>query len=216
MGELGRMGTTDSDPGQALAEPSDQGVHPGGRGLWFAVLIPALAGVVFTSIQIVEKIQIVERPETVLSCDINATISCSGVLTAWQSSVLGPPNALIGLIMFAFLASAGLAGVLGTRPSRAYLAVTWGLAVFFLCFASWFMYQTAFNIGLLCIWCTGIVTSVVIICAGLTRLAHHARVLGDGSFGRALDTGVRYRLDLVLWVGWWIVIAELLWLGLNP
>ena len=211
------MSTTDQGVEQEMASPPrDDAENPGGRGLWFAVLVPALAGVVFTSIQIMEKIQIVERPDTVLSCDINATVSCSGVLSAWQSSVLGPPNSLIGAIMFAFLASAGLAGVLATRPSRAYLAVTWFLGVFFLCFASWFMYQTAFNIGLLCIWCTGIVTSVVIICAGLTRLAHRERVLGDNAFGRALDTAVRYRFDLLLWVGWWLVIAELLWLGLHP
>lgn len=185
------------------------------RGLWWAVLVPALAGITFTSIQIMERIQIVQRPDTVLSCDINAKISCSGVLEAWQSSVLGPPNALIGAVMFAILASAALGGVLGNVLSRAYLLTVWGLAVFFLCFASWFMYETAFEIHLLCIWCAGIVTSVVVICAALTRLAERAHALGDGTAGRALSTAVRSRLDLILWAGWWLVIAEMLWLGLH-
>ena len=99
--------------------------------------------------------------------------------------------------------------------SRAYLLTVWGLALFFLCFATWFMYETAFVIHLLCIWCAGIVTAVIVICAALTRLVERSHGFGDGAAGRTLATAVRSRLDLILWVGWWLVLAEMLWLGLH-
>lgn len=204
-------------PESERAAAPDPGAPPtiGGRGWWAAVLVSGLAGVVFTGIQIVEKITISSQPSTVLSCDINSVVSCTSVLTAWQSSVLGPPNALVGAVMFALLASGGLAGVLGSRASRSYLLTLWGLAVFFLGFASWFMYQTAFRIGALCIWCTGIVTAVVVICAALTRLNHRHETLGDGSAGRGLALMVHSKGDLIVWAGWWVVLAALVWAGLS-
>jgi uncharacterized membrane protein len=185
-----------------------------GRGPWVVALLAALAGMAFTTIQIMEKIDILKHPGKVLICDVNSTMSCTEVLNAWQSSVLGPPNALIGAIMFALLGAAALAGLLGSQLSRAYLAAVWGLAIFFLCFTSWFMYETAFSIGRLCIWCTGIVTAVLLICAALSRVVDRAGSLGQGSFGHAIGTAVRTRLDLIVWFGWWLAIAGLLWVGL--
>lgn len=193
----------------------DPGVSPrAGRGPWFAVLAAAAAGLVFTSIQIVEKIAILKNPSTTLVCDVNSVMSCTDVLNAWQSSVLGPPNALIGAVMFTLLGSGALGAVMGNRLSNAYLATLWGLAVFFLSFASWFMYQTAFSIGRLCLWCTGIVTAVVIICAALTRLAERQRAFGTGAAGRVLHRAVHSGLDLLIWLGWWLAIAALLVAGL--
>ncbi len=205
-------------------ETSIQGMPPRGsrpdtfgcpRGLWAIVLTAASAGIVLTTIQILEKLAIVKNPGTVLICDVNATMSCSEVLTAWQSSVLGPPNALIGAVMFAVLGSAALAGVLRTRPTRGYLVTIWGLALFFLLFATWFMYETAFDIGRLCLWCTGITTSIVVICASTTRIVAREGALDDTLAGRSLRTAVRTGVDLIFWAGWWLAIAAMLWSGLT-
>ena len=185
-----------------------------GRALWAVAVVAALAGVAFTTMQILEKVAILTDPATSLLCDVNSVISCTNVLNAWQSSVLGPPNALIGAIMFALLGSGALAGLLGSRHSHAYLITLWGLAVFFLCFASWFMFETAFSIVSLCLWCTGIVTAVLVICACLTRLADRASAFGTGGAGNVLRAVVHTRLDLVIWVLWWLAIAALLWIGL--
>lgn len=174
-----------------------------------------IAGIGFTTAQIMERISVLKTPGTTLICDINATMSCSDVLAAWQSAVLGPPNAWIGGLMFAVLGSGALSGVVGSTLARGYLTTLWGLAVFFLCFASWFMYQTAFDIGRLCLWCVGITTAVVIICACLTRIVAQERALGDSGAGRLLDTLVRTRLDVLIWAAWWVVIAALLWIGLT-
>ena len=197
------------------AEPSAQRRTPADRRAWWVVLVAAFAGLAFTTVQIMEKISILKDPAAGLVCDISTTVSCTNVLNAWQSSVLGPPNALIGAIMFAILGSAALGGVLGGRPARSYLLVLWGLAVFFALFATWFMFQTAFVIGSLCLWCTGIVTAVLAICATLTRIAHRAHAFGSRRFGAWMDTAVKSSLDLIIWGGWWAGIATMLAVGLR-
>ncbi len=207
------MTASDTDDAPVL----ETGVRPrtASRGWWWAVLLSAVVGVTFTTVQIVEKIDILKHPGTTLICDVNARLSCTDVLNAWQSSVLGPPNALIGAIMFTVFLSGALAALLHSSHSAAYLATLWGLAVFFLCFASWFMYETAFSIGRLCIWCTGITTAVVVICMALTRVANAAGAFGTGGFGRAVGAVVHASMDVVGWVVWWLVIAALLWIGLH-
>lgn len=183
--------------------------------LWSVVLGASLAGVGFTVVQVLEKITLLKDPGASLVCDFSESVSCSDVLEAWQSSVLGPPNSVIGAVMFTVLGSGALAGFLGSRLSRSYVATLWGLAVFFLAFATWFMAETAFSIRSLCPWCVGITTAVVVICAALTRVAHHSRAFGDTRFGRAVDRAVARRLDLAFWGTWWLVIGAMLVLGLT-
>lgn len=181
---------------------------------WAVVLGASLAGIGFTVVQIVEKITILKDPYATLSCDLGERVSCSDVLEAWQSSVLGPPNSAIGAVMFSVLASAALAGFLGGRLSRSYIATMWGLAVFFLAFATWFMFETAFSIRSLCPWCIGITTAVVAICAALTRVGHRTGSFGQTALGRLVARAVDRRLDLAFWAAWWLLIAAFLAIGL--
>lgn len=181
-----------------------------GRTPWAAVVVAAGAGIAFTAIQTVERISILKDPSGELLCDVNAIVSCSTVLGAWQSSViLGIPNAFIGAVMFAMFLATGLAGLLGSRLSRAYLWTVLGLTIFFAAFATWFMVQTAFVIGALCLWCLGIVTAVAVIGAALTRLV--AREAPEGGRLRLLD---RAGVDLLVWLGWWVLVVGLVAVGL--
>lgn len=180
------------------------------RPAWI-VLIAALLGIGFTATQLVERIAVLRDPAAAVPCDVNAVLSCSSVLDAWQSSViLGVPNAFIGGVMFAILLSGALGVMLGTPLSRTHLRVLLGLTVFFALFVTWFMVQTAFVIGALCLWCIGITTCVAVIGATLTRVA--AR---DGALGRVGDTLARGGIDLMAWAGWWVLIGALLLIGLT-
>lgn len=182
----------------------------GSRTPWILVAVAAVAGIGFTATQVVERIAILKDPTTTLACDVNATISCSNVLSAWQSSViLGVPNAFIGAVMFSLFLSASLAGMMGSTLSRPYLLTLLGLVVFFAAFATWFMMQTAFDIGALCLWCTGIITAVAVIGGSLTRLA--ARDAQTGGRIALLD---RSGVDLLVWVGWWVLVLGLVAVGL--
>ena len=180
------------------------------RLLWATGLVASAAGVAFTGIQIVERIAILKDPATVLSCDVNSVISCSNVLSAWQSSVIvGIPNAFIGAVMFSLFLATCLSGLLGSTLSRPYLRTILGLVVFFAAFATWFMLETGFVIGALCLWCTGIITAVAVVGASVTRIM--AVTAADG--GR-LATLRRSGLDVILWAAWWVLLLALVAIGL--
>jgi uncharacterized membrane protein len=181
---------------------------------WAVVLVAAAVGLMITTVLVIQKVAILEEPGAGLLWDLGARVSCTAVLSAWQSSVFGPPNGVIGVAVFAILASAALDGLLGGRASRHYLLALWGLALVFAAFATWFSFQSAFVIGAWCLWCTGIVTVVLTICAGLTRIANDARAWGDGRVATLLANAVSADLDLVVWIGWWLAIAAMLALGL--
>lgn len=181
---------------------------------WGVVLVAAAVGLIITTALVVQKVALLEDPAARLLWDFTDTMSCTAVLSAPQSSVFGPPNGVLGVAVFAILASAALGGVLGGRPGRSYVLAMWVLALIFAAFATWFTFQSAFVIGAWCLWCTGIVTVVLTICAALTRIASHAGAWGDGGFGAAIARAVGARVDLALWIGWWLVIAGTLALGL--
>ena len=180
------------------------------RTAWLVVALASAAGLVFTAIQIVERIAILKDPASSLLCDVNGVVSCSTVLGAWQSSViLGIPNAFIGAVMFGMFLATGLAGLLGTAFPRAFLLTVLGLVVFFAAFATWFMIQTAFVIGALCLWCVGIVTAVALIGAALTHTS--ATAAPPGSRLALLD---RAGISALVWLGWWVAVLGLVAVGL--
>ncbi len=181
---------------------------------WLVVLAAAAAGLLFTTALVQQKLALVADPEEGLLWDISSRASCTTVLNAWQSSAFGLPNGVLGVAVFAIFASAALGGALDGRPSRTYLLALWGLALVFACFATWFTFQSAFVIGAWCLWCTGIVTVVLMICAALTRIATNARAWGDGRTGTVMTGATAARVDIAVWVGWWLVIAGMLAVGL--
>lgn len=184
------------------------------RGWWILGVFAAAVGMVFTSVQLLEKISKAQNADAVLVCDMNAVLSCSTVLDAWQSRVLGVPNALVGLIMFTILFTPALTALLGSRLSPLTTVTMWGLSVFFACFATWFMVQTALVIGALCLWCTAITTSVLLLVLVYTRQTVAARGFGQGAFGRVMAGVVRARQDLLVVGLWWLAVAAVLWFGL--
>ena len=195
-----------------LAERSDRTEPDLWR--WLVVLVAAALGLLFTVALVQQKLALVADPEGSLLWDISSRASCTTVLNAWQSSAFGLPNGVLGVAVFAIFASAALGGALDGRPSRTYLLALWGLALVFAIFATWFTFQSAFVIGAWCLWCTGIVTVVLTICAALTRIATNARAWGNGRIGRVMAAAVAARGDIAVWVGWWLVIAGMLAVGL--
>lgn len=177
---------------------------------WWIAVLAAATGIVLTAIQTVERLELLRDPAAGLVCDVNDVLSCSEVLIAWQSSVvLGVPNAFIGGTLFAVLGSAALAQLSGSSLSRGYLFAVWGLACFFAIFATWYMIQTAFVIGALCLWCIGNTTAAGLIAAALTR-----EVASAGHLGTWARTASHAGLDVFVWLGWWIALAALVAVGL--
>lgn len=184
---------------------------PPRRGWAWALLLACATGIVSGSITIVDKIALLKDPASGSICDINAQVGCTPVLLAPQSSVLGPPNALLGVIMFAVLAISGLVAVSGGRLSAGYRQALVGLSVFFGLFLTWYMYQVAFAIGSLCPFCT--------VCAGAVLVANLATVRmaadPDGNrVARGLAGLTRGNTDVVVVVSWGVLIAAMLYAGI--
>lgn len=198
------------EPGAAPPVVSPPSTRP-----WYTlVLIAAAVGMVSAGWQLVERIAYAESADAGSVCDFNAVISCSSVFGQWQSSALGVPNTLISMPVFAALAATAVAGLLGSRLARPFLAGLLGLSLFMAAFAVWYTYQTAFAMGAMCLFCTIGSASVLVAGAGVTRVAAAGRALGDGRAGRTLDLLVDSRSDLLAWLGLVVVSAAMLFFGL--
>jgi uncharacterized membrane protein len=185
------------------------------RGWFAAMLVGGVLGAIAAGWQLVERIAYADGTNAGSFCEINSVISCNSIFTHWQSSALGVPNTLVSLPVFGLLASAGLAGLLGSRLSRSYLATLFGLTVFMAAFMTWYMQQSAFAIGALCLFCTVGAASLITVGIGLTRAVDAEQALGTGTAGRQLRLLVEARADIIIWVGLAALIAILLFLGLG-
>lgn len=123
------------------------------RTLYILMTIGGGLGVMSAFLQTLEKIAALKGEAVIVPCDINSVFSCSTVLSAWQSSVFGFPNSLMCLILFTTFMAMGLAGALGSRLSRGLRLGVQGLSLFTLGFALWFLWQSTYVIGAICIFC---------------------------------------------------------------
>lgn len=182
--------------------------HPVTTKPWgWLVLTASAIGIVSGSITVVDKIALLKDPAAGSFCDISSTVGCTPVLLAWQSSVLGPPNALLGVIMFAILATAGLVVGTGGRLTAGLTTGLLGLSVFFGLFMTWYMFEVAYSIGSLCPFCTVCAAAILTTTVGVNRLAA-ANGLG---LARRLRHG---SLDVLIAGGWAAVIAAMLFSGI--
>lgn len=195
------------DPDFATEPPARQ---PHRTWPW-ALAVASFVGIVSGGITIVDKIALLQNPVAGSFCDVNAQLGCTPVLLASQSSVLGPPNALLGVIMFAVLGTSGLVVATGGRSSAGYRKAMVGLAVFFALFLTWYMAQVAFVIGSLCPFCTVCAACVLVAVLATSRMAADS----DGTrFQRALAGVTRGNTDVVVVVGWGVLIAAMLYAGI--
>lgn len=149
--------------------------------------------------QLMEKISLLKNPHIALSCNFNSTFNCSNVLNAHQSSILGPPNSVIGIIMFTFFLGIGLALATGAELSRRLTLFVQGLAVFMLGFTLWFLFESTYRIRSVCIFCLFIGTSVLVINAVMKRhnFANHRH------YKKYFDRGT----DIFGWAVLWLIVG---------
>lgn len=178
------------------------------------VLIGGALGLFTAGWQTVERIAWASDPQATSVCEINAVLSCSSVFSHWQSSALGVPNSLIAMVVFGFLASTGLAGLLGSQLSRAYLATVFGMTVFMTAFVVWYLAQSALSIGVLCLFCVGCAVNIIVAGMGITRVASSEGALGHGGLGRGVAAMVASGADIVAWLGLAGLLTLMMVLGL--
>lgn len=114
-------------------------------------LLLALAGLGVATYLTVEHY----TASTTLACPETGVINCQKVTTSAQSTVLGIPVAVLGLVFFAVLLPACLP--VAWRSPRP--VVRWGRVLFALAgvgFVVYLLYAELFVLDAICLWCTAV------------------------------------------------------------
>ena len=131
------------------------------------MLVSSVLSLVASFVLSVDALRLAEDPNAALGCNINSVISCGTVAAAWQSQVLGFPNAFLGLITEPVVITIAVAGLAGVRFPRWFMLTAQVFYTIGLLFAYWLFHQAMFEIGALCPWCM------------LVTLGDHPGVLRD-------------------------------------
>jgi uncharacterized membrane protein len=92
---------------------------------------------------------------TTLACPNTGVVNCQKVTTSAQSSLLGAPVALLGLLFFVAMVVATLPAVWRwTWPAVRYTRV--GLTVLGVGFVIYLIYAELFLLDAICLWCTAV------------------------------------------------------------
>jgi len=168
-------------------------------------------GLAAAFVQMLEKIQLLKTASNTLLCDLNSIFNCSSVLNAWQSSVFGFPNSLMCIIFFTVFTIVGLAGLADATLPRGFRLSVHALSLFVLGFALWFLWQSVYVIGALCILCIFCFTGLLAVNWAWIRI--NANDLPIGRRGRTVtDRLLRSNVDTLAWLtlGAFVALAMLL------
>lgn len=179
------------------------------RSLWWTVVGASAVGLVASLIQAIERIQFAEHPVVKLTCDLNAVFSCSNVFEAWQSSVFGFSNSLLCMVFFALTAGVALAGASGSPLNRMLRYIFHFFSVFFLGFGAWYLWQSTYVIGYICIFCLFCYAGVIVMNWAWFRL-HYAELKLKKSARRKLDKFVEAGGDIMVAIAWTLAIAVMM------
>ena len=169
------------------------------RGTWIEMLVSSLIGLVAALVLSVEAITLAKDPAATLNCDINAIISCGTVGLSWQASLLGFPNAFLGLIAEPVVITIAVASLGGVRFPRWFMLSAQVVYFIGFVFAFWLFYQSYFVIGALCPWCLLVTVTTTLVFVSLLRVN-----LLDGNIGmsasayRSMSGWLRAGIDTLI------------------
>jgi uncharacterized membrane protein len=169
------------------------------------MLASSLLSLVASLVLSIDAVRLAADPDVALSCNINEAISCGAVAQAWQASLLGFPNAFLGLIAEPVVITLAVASLGGVRFPRWFMNAAQVVYLIGLALAYWLFAQSYFVIGSLCPWCLLVTVSTTTVFVSLLRVnilentfalppALHERL------SALLRMGVDYALEVVVFV----------------
>ena len=133
------------------------------KSLYTTMAAGGVLGMVAAFLQLLEKLVLIQDKHAQLTCNLNSVLSCSNVLNSWQSSVFGFPNAIMCLVLFTVFTSMALVGMTGGKMPKGLRLAVQGLALFTLGFALWFLWESTYVIGSVCIFCLLCFTGLLLV-----------------------------------------------------
>jgi uncharacterized membrane protein len=176
--------------------------------VWGTMLVSSVASLVASFVLAIDALTLARDPNADLGCNINAVISCGTVAGAWQSSVLGFPNAFLGLVTEPVVITLAVASLGGVRFPRWFMFCAQLLYTVGLGFAYWLFHQAMFDIGALCPWCLLVTLSTTLVFFELTHVnIRDGNLFLPARVQASLAAVVRANLDLVVLVAWVLVLV---------
>lgn len=201
-----------------LADPTEHGavaetdpwlhrVRSSDVAVWVTMLVSSVLSLVASFVLSMDALRLAEDPNADLGCNINAVISCGTVANSWQSSLLGFPNAFLGLITEPVVITIAVACLARVRFPRWFMVAAQVVYTVGLVFAYWLFYEAMFDIGALCPWCLLVTLATTLVFFEMTyvnirddNLRLPRRLQG------ALMSFIRSGLDLIVLVVWLLVL----------
>jgi uncharacterized membrane protein len=140
------------------------------RWIFATMLFSAALSLTASFVLSVDAIALARDPNAVLSCNINAWLSCGTVGSSWQASLFGFPNAFLGLVAEPVVITIAVAALGGVRFPRWFMLAAQVVYTLGLVFAYWLFFQAYFVIGALCPWCLLITLSTTLVFSSLTHV----------------------------------------------
>lgn len=141
----------------------------GYRPLFITMLAFGIIGLVVSFILSVEEFRLLQNPDVVLSCSVNAVLNCTEVMKTWQASVFGFPNMFIGLMAFPVVITVATVALAGAKlPRLFWIATMIGFALGTL-FSYWLFFNSVYVIQILCPWCLVITFTTTMLLETITR-----------------------------------------------
>ena len=139
------------------------------RWIFGTMLLSALISLTASFELAVDAIALARDPAAVLACNINSVISCAPVGLSWQASLLGFPNAFLGLIAEPVVITIAVASLGGVRFPRWFMMSAQVVYTIGVLFAYWLFQQSMMVINALCPWCLLVTLSTTLVFSTLTH-----------------------------------------------
>ena len=190
----------------ALTEPDSSLLHRlrhHNTTVWVTMLNASVASLVASFVLSIDALVLAADPNADLGCNMNAVISCGTVGTSWQASLLGFPNAFLGLVFEPIVITLAVASLGGVRFPRWFMLSAQTIYTIALLFAYWLFEQAMFEIGALCPWCLLVTLATTLVFFELT----YVNIRDDNLYLPARAQGaatamIRSNLDLIAVVAW--------------
>ena len=189
------------------SEPWLHRIRTSDVAVWVTMLVSSLLSLVASFVLSIDALRLAENPNADLGCNINAVISCGTVANSWQSSLLGFPNAFLGLVTEPVVITIAVASLARVRFPRWFMVAAQVVYTVGLVFAYWLFYEAMFDIGALCPWCLLVTLATTLVFFEMT----YVNIRDDNlhlprRMQRALTSFIRSGFDLMLLVVWLLVL----------
>lgn len=122
----------------------------------YVLIVCGSIGLAAAGILTIEKIALLKDPARITSCSLSPVVACSPVINSPEASIFTIPNPAFGILGYGLVVSVGMTLLAGAKNLKKWFwqAFLLGTAVGFV-FCGWLIYETLYEIGSICLYCSG-------------------------------------------------------------